>query len=119
MEELAARCRSDHVTIGDTGADPARRRSICAPQVAEAARQLGVTASTAYQWMKGAAERAEQPRGRGRRAAGPPTFVQVVRAGDLAATIAVRVGNAEVQVRRGFDADLLRAVVEALRGDGT
>jgi len=40
--------------------------------------------------------------------------VQVVRAVDLAATLAVRVGNAEVQVRRGFDADLLRAVVEAL-----
>jgi hypothetical protein len=47
-----------------------------------------------------------------------PTFVQVVRAGDLTATIALLVGNAEVQVRRGFDADLLRAVVEALRGDG-
>jgi hypothetical protein len=40
----------------------------------------------------------------------------LVRAGDLAATIAVRVGSAEVEVRRGFDADLLRAVVEGLGG---
>jgi hypothetical protein len=31
--------------------------------------------------------------------------------------MAVRVGSAEVPVRRGFDAALLRAVVEALRGD--
>jgi transposase-like protein len=87
--------------------------------VSEAARHLGVTASTAYQWMKRAAEGPEQPRGRSSRAAVPPTFVQVVRATEGAATIAVRVGNAEVQVRRGFDADLFRAVVEALRGDET
>ena len=89
--------------------------------VREAARRLGVTASTAYHWMNQAAggvprrRGAKQPRPprRGRHHA-PPTFVQVVRAVDLAATLAVRVGNAEVQVRRGFDADLLRAVVEAL-----
>ena len=77
---------------------------------------MGVRASTAYKWMKQAVG---SPRRRRRRPVVPATFVQVVRAGDLAATIAVRVGNAEVQVRRGFDADLLRAVVEALRGDGT
>jgi hypothetical protein len=40
--------------------------------------------------------------------------VEVVRAVDLAATLVVRVGNAEVQVGHGFDADLLRAVVGAL-----
>ena len=82
--------------------------------VAEAARQLGVTASTAYQWLK---RTGEAPRRQRKRAAAPPTFVQVVRAGELTATIAVRVGSAEVQVRRGFDPVLLRAVVEALRGD--
>lgn len=90
--------------------------------VSEAATRMGVTASTAYNWMKqaaaapirrGAEQRAPSRR---RRQVVPPTFVQLVRAGDLAATIAVRVGSAEVQVRRGFDADLLRAVVEALRG---
>ena len=83
--------------------------------VAEAARQLGVTASTAYHWLKQSGEASRRQR---RRAATPPTFVQVVRATELAAAIAVRVGSAEVQVRRGFDAVLLRAVVEALRGDG-
>ena len=83
--------------------------------VAEAGRQVGVTASTAYQWLK---RTGEAPRRQRKRAAGLPTFVQVVRAAELEATIAVRVGSAEVQVRRGFDAVLLRAVVEALRGDG-
>ena len=89
--------------------------------VSEAATRLGVTASTAYQWMKQAAARAPRRKGTssvpgpgsGDRSV-PPTFVQLVRTGDLAATIAVRVGSAEVQVRRGFDADLLREVVEAL-----
>ena len=33
VQELAARCRSGYVSIGETGADPARRRNICAPQV--------------------------------------------------------------------------------------
>jgi ABC-type amino acid transport substrate-binding protein len=46
----------------------------------------------------------------------PPNFVRVVRSGDLPAAILVRVGSAEVEVRRGFDADLLRAVVRALQG---
>jgi hypothetical protein len=31
----------------------------------------------------------------------------------------VRVEGAELEVRRGFDADLLRAVVAALRGSST
>jgi transposase-like protein len=89
--------------------------------VSEAAMRMGVTASTAYQWMKQAAagprRRGVEQRGpsRRRRQLVPPTFVQLVRAGDLAATIALRIGGAEVQIRRGFDADLLRAVVQALR----
>ena len=93
--------------------------------VSEAAAQMGVTASTAYNWMKQAAaapmrQGAEQRAlSRRRRRLVPPTFVQLVRTGDLAATIDVRIGSAEVQVRRGFDADLLRAVVEALRGGET
>ena len=90
--------------------------------VSEAATRIGVTAPTAYRWMKQAAATprrrgAERPgRSRRRRPRVPPTFVQLVRAGDLAATIAVRVGSAEVEVRHGFDAGLLRAVVEALGG---
>jgi transposase-like protein len=82
--------------------------------VAEATRQLGVTASTRYHWLKQTGEASRRQRSR---PAGPPTFVQVVRAAELAATISVRVGSAEVEVPRGFDAVLLRAVVEALRGD--
>lgn len=82
--------------------------------VAEAARQLGVTGSTAYHWMKRAAE---APKERRNRAGAAPAFVQVVRATELGVTMAVRVGRAEVQVGRGFDAELLRAVVEALGGD--
>jgi hypothetical protein len=34
----------------------------------------------------------------------------------VGATVEVRIGGAEIQVRRGFDGQLLRAVVEALRG---
>jgi transposase-like protein len=90
--------------------------------VPEAATRLGVSAPTAYRWMKQAAaaprRRAAERHGwpRRRRPGVPPTFVQLVRTGDLAATISVRVGTAEVEVRRGFDAGLLRAVVEALGG---
>jgi hypothetical protein len=40
----------------------------------------------------------------------------VLSSRETESTIAVRVGAAEIQVRRDFDADLLRAVVEALRG---
>ena len=92
--------------------------------VSEAAARLGVTASSAYYWMKQAAAEAPMKRSgvqrraparRERRPTGP-TFVQLVRTGDLAATIVVRVGSGEVEVRRGFDADLLRAVVQALEG---
>jgi transposase-like protein len=91
--------------------------------VASAAKRLGVTASTAYHWMKQTGARppgggSTERHGLSRRAWTPvsPTFVRLVRAGELASTIAVRIGGAEVEVRRGFDAELLRAVVEALRG---
>jgi transposase-like protein len=89
--------------------------------IAAAAKRLGVTASTAYHWMKQAGagppgRRSTERHGQSRRTPGPPTFVRLVRAGDVAATIAVRIGGAEIEVRRGFDADLLRAVVQALGG---
>jgi transposase-like protein len=88
--------------------------------VAEAAARLGVAPSTAYYWVRGTAT------GRGRRSRqareakatllGQPTFVRVVSSGGVDAVMAVRVGAAEIQVRRNFDAELLRAVVEALGG---
>ncbi|MBA3844480.1 MAG: transposase [Actinobacteria bacterium] len=91
--------------------------------VSEAAVRAGVTKSTAYGWMQQAAagrgnrRNAESRGGAGRtRPMAPPTFVRLVRAGDLVTTVAVRIGGAEIEVRRGFDADLLRAVVQALQG---
>lgn len=80
--------------------------------IAVAAAGLGVTASTAYGWMKRAG--VEMPRRRKPQPGSAPTFVRLVRAGDLDA-ITVRIGGAEIQVRRGFDAELLGAVVQALR----
>jgi len=43
-----------------------------------------------------------------------PRFVRVVPSREAGAAITVRVGAAEIEVWRGFDADVLRAVVEAL-----
>jgi transposase-like protein len=85
--------------------------------MSEAAARLGVTPSTAYYWMKRkrGAEAGFSQTSKARRVAGP-TFVRLVSSSEVPAAIAVRVGGAEVQVRRDFDADLLRAVVEALRG---
>lgn len=45
-----------------------------------------------------------------------PTFVRVVPSSTVATALAVRVGAAEIQVRRGFDPELLRAVVAAIGG---
>jgi transposase-like protein len=92
--------------------------------VAMAAKRLGVTASTAYHWVKQAgagppARRFAERHGLSRRTRPPtlPAFARLVSTDDLAATIAVGIGGAEIQVRRGFDAELLRAVVVALGGD--
>lgn len=89
--------------------------------VAEAATQLGVTPSTAYYWVRRAATIAPR-RARASRPPlleGPPTFVRVVPSGTVDAGIAVRVGSAEIRVRRDFDGELLRAVVDALSGGAT
>lgn len=87
--------------------------------MSEAAARLGVAPSTAYYWMRSAATTMpERPARRGvpkARALATPRFVRVVPSGAVEAAIAVRVGAAEIQVRRGFDADLLRGVVAALR----
>ena len=44
-----------------------------------------------------------------------PAFVRVVPSREIVAGIVVQVGGAEIHVCREFDADLLCAVVEALR----
>jgi transposase-like protein len=87
--------------------------------VREAAERLGVAPSTAYYWMRGAARVAAPKRLRPakERLAAAPAFVRVVPSGDFEVSVAVRIGGGvEIQLRHGFDADLLRAVVEALRG---
>lgn len=92
------------------------------PTVA-AATELGVTLSTAYNWVRRGAGTAVTQRRRRRSTAKAQLprearFVRVVPRAGFVATIAVRVGGAEIQVRRDFDSELLRAVVEALDGGG-
>jgi len=90
--------------------------------VSEAAERLGVTRSTAYYWMKGrGALRGRQVRRSHVSTAlrlAEPTFIRVVPSSEVPAVITVRMGGAEIQVGRDFDANLLRAVVDALRGGG-
>lgn len=90
--------------------------------IREAATRLGVGASTASYWVRKAAKTATA--GTRRRpslaaqalTAPPPTFLQLVHAGDTSSSITIRIGNAAIEVRRGFDAELLRAVAVALGG---
>ena len=79
--------------------------------VPEAAARLGVTSSAAYNWV--ADSRKLRRRSTSQRVAGP-TFVRLVPRAAADATITVRVGEAEIQVRRGFDGELLQAVVASL-----
>lgn len=89
--------------------------------VSQAAARLGVKPSTAYYWVRrGTGGAPVRPRpGKPSMLEAAPTFVRVVPRGDVEASIALRVGGAEIRVRRDFDGELLRAVVEALRGGAT
>ncbi len=90
--------------------------------ISEAAARLGVPPSTAYYWARKAATQ-PRPTRKATRArvpakppsASPPPFVQLIRASDTGAVIEVRIGRTAIQVQRGFDAELLRAVIELLR----
>jgi transposase-like protein len=89
--------------------------------VAESAARLGVTPSTAYYWVRGTAPLGGSRRFREAGAAKtpshhPPAFARVVPSTAVDTSISVRVGMAEIQVRRNFDPEHLRAVVEALGG---
>lgn len=79
--------------------------------VPEAAARMGVTSSSAYNWV---AESRKLRKPRVVRRATGPTFVRLVPTAAADATITVRVGGAEIQVRRGFDGELLQAVVATL-----
>jgi transposase-like protein len=90
--------------------------------ISEAAARLGVPPSTAYHWARKAAAQPRPPRKATRAlvsakppSASPPTFVQLIRAEDTGSVIEVRIGRTAIQVRRGFDVELLRAVIELLR----
>ena len=90
--------------------------------ISEAAAQLGVPLSTASYWARKAAKEPQKPpkATRARKpakppSADPPTFVQLIRAKDTGSVIEVRLGRTRIQVRPGFDAQLLRAVIEVLR----
>ena len=76
----------------------------------DAARRLGVPASTAFRWLRLEAEAS----GTGRLAEATPTFVELVPVRPTPAALVVRVGAAEIEVAAAFDAALLRAVVAAL-----
>jgi transposase-like protein len=90
--------------------------------VSQAATRLGVTASTAYNWVRRAAttgsdvSRAVQRRQLAPVSSPPAlTFVEVARATQFDPMLVVRVDGIEIEVRRGFDAGMLRDVVAALR----
>jgi len=75
--------------------------------VKKVAAPLGIAESSAYLWMKAARTSA-------------PGFAKLVRARPApAAVVAVRVGAATICVEAGFDAELLRSVVLALRSSST
>ena len=67
------------------------------------AKRMGVSAATAYLWMKAGGSRKR------------PQFVRLMSEPPRAvASLELRVGNAAIRVDAGFDVELLRAVVAAL-----
>jgi len=91
--------------------------------VPEAAARAGVKVATAYTWTRGArSSRPAHDRGTGRprrsrsAPASGPLFARLVPADNREARIVVRLGDVAIEVRTGFDATLLQAVVVALRG---
>lgn len=90
--------------------------------IAAAAAELGVTASTAYQWVRAArpaASRGMQESGRGSPRPARPQFARLVPSDARGATVVVRVAGAAIEVRPGFDAELLRQVIAVLGGGPT
>lgn len=77
------------------------------------ARQAGISPGTLYRWMK---TPPTQP---------TPRFARLVRErrpaeanAQAPSGVSVRVGEARVEIESGFDAELLRAVINALSGGG-
>ena len=80
--------------------------------VAAVAAELGLPASTAYRWMRALANEGNT-RALTR---SEPRFVELLPVSALDARLVVEVSAAKIEVRAGFDAALLRCVVEALAG---
>lgn len=86
--------------------------------VREAAAKLGASVSTAYGWIRAASVKPSETATEGTRARTieMPTFVQLVPATARNASLALRVGEVEIEVRAGFDPALLRSVIDVLQG---
>ncbi len=82
--------------------------------VAAVAAELGLPASTAYRWMR--ARPGEGNAGDRALIRSEPRFVELIPASALEARLVVEVSAAKIEIRAGFDAALLRSVVEALAG---
>jgi transposase-like protein len=89
--------------------------------ISEAAARLGVPLSTASYWARKAAKQTQKPpkATQARKPAKPrsgstPAFVQVIRSDAATARVEVRIGRTVIRLRRGFDAELLRAVIAVL-----
>ena len=80
-----------------------------AASVRDAAARVGVSYSTATRWVHQSRIRALVP------TKAAPKFAQLVR--ETESEIHVRVGRAEIVVRRGVDVELLQTVIEALTGE--
>ena len=79
--------------------------------VVAAARQLGITTSTAGNWVRKAKSASASLVRPGARLPAPSTFARLVRGSE---PLEVVVGRASIRIQRGFDPALLRAVVDAL-----
>ena len=77
-------------------------------RVSVAAKRLGVSASTAYLWMSGTSPAAP--------VASKPVFARVMPTQSVAPSpLVLDVGGVKVRLETGFDVDLLRQVVAALK----
>lgn len=72
-------------------------------RVTDVAKRMGITPSSAYLWLKAAAP-----------APSAPVFARVMPASS--SSLRVEVAGVALTVERGFDGELLREVVVALRG---
>jgi len=82
-----------------------------------AADRVGVTYSTACRWVKRSRTALIDGKDIQTSGAARPAFAKLIRASEVNRSICVRVGVAAIEVERGFDAALLRLVVDALSGE--